>query len=216
MSPRAGRRDAVDQLVDDQPVLVLERRRHAHALDARHLEAERHDQDRVDGRRGDRLDPGPDLLLDARERDGARGLPVGRDRRRRAAAAAWRGAPSPAAPTAGHGSWRTASPTGATARAGIAVDTRPRAAPGVGPGRLQLQVIPQPLGLRPADRDLRGLRVLHPEDVIPAEPGDYLLDLVDVDEMRPMHPPEHLGVEARLQFVERPVVATSRRPVPSL
>ena len=55
--------DPVDQLVDDQPILILQRRRHALALDARDLKTERHDEHRVDGRRDQRLDPGDQLLL---------------------------------------------------------------------------------------------------------------------------------------------------------
>ena len=58
-----------DQLVDDQPILILERRRHALALDARHLEAERDDEDGVDGRRHQRLHPGDELFLDLRQAD---------------------------------------------------------------------------------------------------------------------------------------------------
>src|SRR5918993_874915 len=69
----------------------------------------------------------------------------------------------------------------------------------------ELQVLPQPFRLGAADRDLRRLRVPHPQDEIPAEPGDYLLDLVDVDEVRAMHAPEHRLVQLRLQFVEGPV-----------
>src|SRR5512133_2062613 len=78
---------------------------------------------------------------------------------------------------------RGSPPRGARARAGP---------------RLQLQILAEPLGLRAADRDFRRLAVLHPEDVIPAEPGDYLLDLVDVDEVRPVHSPEDIGVERGL------------------
>src|SRR5215510_3886938 len=46
----AGTRIAnlVDELVDDQAVVIFERRRHAEAVDAGHLEAERDDQRRVD------------------------------------------------------------------------------------------------------------------------------------------------------------------------
>ena len=58
MSPRRGVADAVGELVDDQPVLIGERRRHALAFDARHLEAERDDERGVDGGRGQRLEPG--------------------------------------------------------------------------------------------------------------------------------------------------------------
>src|SRR5258705_8305107 len=76
----------------------------------------------------------------------------------------------------------------------------------VGLAASELQVFPEPLRLRAAHGDLRALRVLHPEDVIPAEPGDYLLDLVDVDQVRPVYPPEHLGVEPCLQIVQGPVV----------
>ncbi|MCK7523830.1 MAG: hypothetical protein MZV64_42510 [Ignavibacteriales bacterium] len=49
-------------------------------------------------------------------------------------------------------------------------------------------------------------RVLHPEHVVPAEPRDDLLDLVDVHQMRPVDAPEHVRVEAGLQLVERPIV----------
>src|SRR5262245_46964740 len=82
-----------------------------------------------------------------------------------------------------------------------------RRAPGPGrKGRLQLQILPEPFGLGTAHWDLRALGVLHPEDVIPAEPGHYLLDLVDVDQMRAMNSPENVRVEPRLQVVQCPVV----------
>ena len=74
----------------------------------------------------------------------------------------------------------------------------------------ELQILPEPLGLRAADRDLRALRVLHPKDVVPAEPRDYLLDLVDIDEVRPMNAPEHVRVQTRLQLVEGSVVGRPR------
>src|SRR5688500_5935233 len=64
--------------------------------------------------------------------------------------------------------------------------------------RLELQVLPEPFRLRAAHRDLRALRVLHPKDQVPAEPRDDLLDLVDVDQVRPVHAPEHLWIEACL------------------
>ena len=60
-------REPVRQLVDDEPVLVLERRRHALALDARNLEAERDDERRVDGSRGERLEPREQALAETRE-----------------------------------------------------------------------------------------------------------------------------------------------------
>ena len=61
--------DAVDELVDDQPILILERRRHALAFDARDLEPERDDEDGVDRRRHERLHPRHQLFLDLREAD---------------------------------------------------------------------------------------------------------------------------------------------------
>ena len=62
MSPRRGSAEPVGELVDDQPILIGQRRRHALALDARHLEAERDDQRGVDGRRDQRLHPGDQLV----------------------------------------------------------------------------------------------------------------------------------------------------------
>ena len=56
--------EPIGQLVDDQAVLVLQRRRHALALDARDLEAERDDQRGVDGGRGERLEPGDQLFAE--------------------------------------------------------------------------------------------------------------------------------------------------------
>ena len=53
----------IRQLVDDQPVLIRERRRHALAFDARDLKAERDDQRGVDGGRRQCLDPGDGLVL---------------------------------------------------------------------------------------------------------------------------------------------------------
>src|SRR5213075_561286 len=75
--------------------------------------------------------------------------------------------------------------------------------------RSDFQVLPEPLGLRAADRDFRRLRVLHPKDVVPAEPRDDLLDLVDVDQVRSMHAPEHVRIQARLEVVKRSI---ARRP----
>src|SRR6187399_3321538 len=72
--------------------------------------------------------------------------------------------------------------------------------------RSDLQILPEPFGLRPADGDFRRLRVLHPQDIVPAEPRDDLLDLVNVHEMRAMYPPEDARVEPILQLVERPIV----------
>src|SRR5262245_33249015 len=71
---------------------------------------------------------------------------------------------------------------------------------------LQLQIFPEPSGLRTADRDLRRLLVFHSQDVVPTEPRDDLLDLVDVDQMRAVHAPEDGWIEPRLQLVERPIV----------
>src|SRR4029078_657014 len=45
-----------------------------------------------------------------------------------------------------------------------------------------------------------------PEDVIPAEPGHYLLDLVDVHQVRPVNAPEGRRVQAGLELVEGPEV----------
>jgi hypothetical protein len=59
--------EAVGELVDDQAILVGQRGRHALPLDAGDLEAERHDERRVDGGRGQRLQPGDELLGDARQ-----------------------------------------------------------------------------------------------------------------------------------------------------
>src|SRR5712691_1243744 len=58
----ARRAHPVHELVDDQPVLVFERRRHAQALDACHLEAEGDDQRRVDGGGEQRLEPRDQLI----------------------------------------------------------------------------------------------------------------------------------------------------------
>ena len=41
MSPGRGSPELVDQLVDDQAIVILERRRHAQAVDARDLERRR-------------------------------------------------------------------------------------------------------------------------------------------------------------------------------
>src|SRR5690606_30169047 len=79
------------------------------------------------------------------------------------------------------------------------------------PAKSEPEIFPEALGLGPADRNLRRLRVSHPEDVIPAEPGHDLLDLVDVDQMRPVHPPEGVRVEVRLELVERPIVRDPRQ-----
>ncbi len=54
--------EAIGELVDDQPILIGQRRRHALAFDPRDLEAERDDQRGVDRGRGQRLDPGDELV----------------------------------------------------------------------------------------------------------------------------------------------------------
>ena len=54
--------EAIGELVDDQPILIGQRRRHALALDPRHLEAERDDERGVDGGGGQRLDPRDELV----------------------------------------------------------------------------------------------------------------------------------------------------------
>ena len=54
--------DAVGELVDDQTILILQRRRHALAFDARDLEAEGHDQRGVHRSRRQRLEPRNDLF----------------------------------------------------------------------------------------------------------------------------------------------------------
>ena len=66
--------DAISQLVHDQPILIGQRRRHALALDAGHLEAEGHDQGRVDRRREQRLHPRHELVTHLRSvNDGSAG-----------------------------------------------------------------------------------------------------------------------------------------------
>src|SRR6185436_6157222 len=55
--------DAIDGVIDDQAILVFERRRHAQAFHARDLEAEGDDQDGVHRRGDQRLDPRHDLFL---------------------------------------------------------------------------------------------------------------------------------------------------------
>jgi ferritin len=82
---------SIDELVDDQPVLVFERGRHALAFDTRHLEAERHDERRVNGSGRQRLEPGEDLFPHPIPRhhgrrgalNGGRNRGLGPDRRRR-------------------------------------------------------------------------------------------------------------------------------------
>ena len=54
--------DAIGQLVHDQPVLILERGRHAHAFDARDLEPEGDDQRGIDRGRCQRLEPRDELV----------------------------------------------------------------------------------------------------------------------------------------------------------
>ena len=60
-----GFAELVHQLVDDQPVVVLERRRHAQAVDARHLDSKRDDQRGVNRSGQQRLDAGDDLVSHA-------------------------------------------------------------------------------------------------------------------------------------------------------
>ena len=65
MSPGPRIAELVDELVDDQPIVIFERRRHAQAVDARDLEAERDDQRGVDRRGEQRLHAGGNFAADA-------------------------------------------------------------------------------------------------------------------------------------------------------
>ena len=78
-----GFADAVNEFVDDEAVLVLEGGRHALALDSRDLESESDDEDRVDGSRGQGLDPGHQFFLDALEAQPRRRRAVRRGSRQR-------------------------------------------------------------------------------------------------------------------------------------
>src|SRR5205085_7378572 len=76
--------DAVDRFVDDQPILILERRGHAQTFDASDLDAERHDQHRIDRGRDKRLHPRPQFFFHLLEADaGAREPRVLPTRKRR-------------------------------------------------------------------------------------------------------------------------------------
>ena len=221
MSPRRRIADAIRQLVHDQPVLIGQGRRHALALDAGHLEAEGHDQGGVDRGREQRLDPRHELVAHLRR------VNEGSARRGRVS----RSGPRPPAHTpdvrlrvrrrvlvraalarheprlAGTSSANACRSCRLVLDSAALTPSAVHGARSAARSRLQFQVIPEPTRLRPADGNLRGLRVLHPQDVIPAEPGDYLLDFVDVHQVRPVNAPESRGIEPGLQFVERPEVA---------
>ena len=196
MSPMCGSPMPVGQLVDDQAILIRERRRHALAFDARDLEAERDDERRVDRRRGQRLQPGDQLFDDAlhpqraavdrqtrvrRGREAARQgrHRLGRDQRfRRAQRVGRRHRLGSARGVLRHGG-------GGGGAYGsywslITLDTRGAAWSAIG------------------SPESRALAVAHLQDVVPAEPGHDLLDFIDVHQVRPVHPPEYGGVEPRL------------------
>ena len=57
--------ELVDGLVDDEPILILQRRLHALAFDPRHLKPEGNDEGGVYRRRREGLQPGHQLLAHA-------------------------------------------------------------------------------------------------------------------------------------------------------
>ena len=67
---------------------------------------------------------------------------------------------------------------------------------------LQLEQLPEPLGLRAADGDLRLLLVVHAQLVAGFEPGHHFADLVDVDHEAAMGAPETRWIEQFEQLLE--------------
>src|SRR5262249_24621380 len=59
----------------------------------------------------------------------------------------------------------------------------------------QLQQRSQPLRLHAADRYLALLFVVHAELKTRFKPGDHFFDPVDIDQVRTMDAPEHIGVK---------------------
>ena len=62
-----GIAEPIRELVDDQPILILQRRRHAHAFHTRDLKAECNDERRVNGRGRQRFQPCDKFFAEAIE-----------------------------------------------------------------------------------------------------------------------------------------------------
>ena len=74
---------------------------------------------------------------------------------------------------------------------------------------LQAKQLPQALRLRPADRQLGVFAIVHAKLVGALEPGQDLLDPVDVHHVRAMGSPEEVGIKGFKQFFQRPAVGMS-------
>jgi hypothetical protein len=72
--------------------------------------------------------------------------------------------------------------------------------------QLQLEQLPQTLGLDAAYRDFGGFFVVHFQDEGGVEPGDDFLDVLRVHEKRAVRAPERFGIERFVQLFERAVV----------
>ena len=59
---------------------------------------------------------------------------------------------------------------------------------------LQIEELSQPLGLGPAHRNLGLLRIVHPQLIAGLEPRHHLPNVLNVHHVRPVRPPECLGV----------------------
>ena len=70
----------------------------------------------------------------------------------------------------------------------------------------KLQQLSQPLRLRAADGDFRVLAVGHTELVGAFEPGDNFFDVVDIDQVGAVDPPEKRRVQIGLKFLDGPVI----------
>src|ERR1700754_2985280 len=71
---------------------------------------------------------------------------------------------------------------------------------------LNLEQCAEPARLNPAHRNFGLPAIVHFELEARFEPGNHFADLVDVDQERAVHTPEKVGIEVRLQLLDRLVV----------
>src|SRR5215470_7055952 len=74
---------------------------------------------------------------------------------------------------------------------------------------LKLKQFAEALGLLAADGDFRLLFVVHFEHVAGFKPGHNFLDVMNVDEVRAVRAPKHVGVERGVHLFERTVIGST-------
>jgi hypothetical protein len=81
---------------------------------------------------------------------------------------------------------------------------------------LQLQQFAQPFSLHAAHRHLGASFVVHAELMAGFKPRHDFTDTVDVHQIRAVHAPESVAVEAGLQILERAVIRWPSMPVATM